>query len=278
MPTRSPSLTWPTSAPTANTWPTPSWPGMNGRRGFTGQSPSAACKSVWQTPQASILTSTSWAPGRGTSTSSITSGLLNPCTTAAFIVLSIYASWGLDRNCEHKVLVIVTWCAVAFHHVLIFHRHLENGAGSELTNMLPVYFLPGRLIDQLGRLDGPPALRKFGVGDEDVGATTLQVDADAVARAHQGQTPADGGFRRCIEDRGAARGPALSSIANTGQLGYAAPHQGVGRKHVDNLSGAGITDGADKAHDEQTILVDPKRRVVDAAMIILRAIEHDGPA
>src|SRR6516225_8940746 len=137
MPTRSPSLTWPTSAPTANTWPTPSWPGMNGRRGFTGQSPSAACKSVWQTPQASIL----------------------------------------------------TWCAVAFHHVLIFHRHLENGAGSELTNMLPVYFLPGRLIDQLGRLDGPPALCKFGLGDEDVGATTLQVDADAVARAHQGQTP-----------------------------------------------------------------------------------------
>jgi hypothetical protein len=39
---------------------------MNGGFGFTGQSPSAACRSVWQTPQASILTSTSPAPGRGT--------------------------------------------------------------------------------------------------------------------------------------------------------------------------------------------------------------------
>src|SRR5262249_18477469 len=103
MPTRSPSLTWPASAPTAITWPTPSWPGMNGGRGFTGQSPSAACKSVWQTPQASILTSTSWAPGRGTSTSSIASGLPNPCTTAAFIVLSIDASCGLDQYCQRKL-------------------------------------------------------------------------------------------------------------------------------------------------------------------------------
>lgn len=68
---------------------TSSWPGTSGRRGFTGQSPSAACRSVWQTPQASILTSTSWAPGRGTATSSIVSGSPNACTTAAFIVLSI---------------------------------------------------------------------------------------------------------------------------------------------------------------------------------------------
>src|SRR5262249_9590975 len=105
MPTRSPSLTWPASAPTAITWPTPSWPGMNGRWGFTGQSPSAACKSVWQTPQASILTSTSWAPGRGTSTSSIASGLPNPCTTAAFIFLTIDASCGSDQPLRADIAV-----------------------------------------------------------------------------------------------------------------------------------------------------------------------------
>src|SRR5262245_7172874 len=62
---------------------------MKGGLGFTGQSPSAACRSVWQTPEASILTRI-W-PGRtsGTGTSSIDSGFLNWCTTAAFIVLAI---------------------------------------------------------------------------------------------------------------------------------------------------------------------------------------------
>src|SRR6478735_6229245 len=98
MPTRSPSLTWPTPAPTATTLPTPSWPGMNGGCGFTGQSPSAACRSVWHTPQAAICTSTSPGPGRGTGTSSITSGWPNARTTAAFMVLSIATPRGKGRT------------------------------------------------------------------------------------------------------------------------------------------------------------------------------------
>ena len=59
---------------------------MKGGVGLTGQSPSAACRSVWQTPQASILTKTSPGPGCGTGTSSITSGLPNRLTIAAFMV------------------------------------------------------------------------------------------------------------------------------------------------------------------------------------------------
>src|SRR4030095_11921691 len=73
--------------PTAATWPTPSWPGMNGGLGLTGQSPSAACKSVWQTPLAAILTRIWPACGLGTGTSSMTRGCLNFRTTAAFMVL-----------------------------------------------------------------------------------------------------------------------------------------------------------------------------------------------
>ena len=57
--------------------------------GFTGQSPSAACRSVWHTPHASIFTRMSPAPGRGTFTSSIASGWPKARTTAAFIVLFI---------------------------------------------------------------------------------------------------------------------------------------------------------------------------------------------
>ena len=37
--------------------PTPSWPGMNGAVGLTGQSPRAAWMSVWQMPDASMRTS-----------------------------------------------------------------------------------------------------------------------------------------------------------------------------------------------------------------------------
>ncbi|MCY1540003.1 hypothetical protein D9M68_756170 [compost metagenome] len=85
-PTRSPSLTRLTPAPTAATKPTPSWPGMKGRLGFTGQSPSAACRSVWQTPEASIFTRICPGPGRGTFTSSIRKGSPKAWTTAAFMV------------------------------------------------------------------------------------------------------------------------------------------------------------------------------------------------
>ena len=42
-----------TPAPTATTTPTPSWPGMNGGVGFTGQSPWAAWMSVWHSPDVS---------------------------------------------------------------------------------------------------------------------------------------------------------------------------------------------------------------------------------
>jgi hypothetical protein len=61
-------------------------PGMNGSDGFTGQSPSAACTSVWHTPLATRRSSTSPGPGVGIGTCSIDSGRPNACTTAAFIV------------------------------------------------------------------------------------------------------------------------------------------------------------------------------------------------
>ncbi len=39
--------------------PIPSWPGMNGGDGLTGQSPWAAWMSVWQSPEVSIRTTIS---------------------------------------------------------------------------------------------------------------------------------------------------------------------------------------------------------------------------
>jgi len=56
--TRSPSATRVTFGPTASTMPTPSWPGMNGGVGLTGQSPRQAWMSVWHRPDASMRTRT----------------------------------------------------------------------------------------------------------------------------------------------------------------------------------------------------------------------------
>jgi hypothetical protein len=77
----------PAEDPARVTIPTPSWPGTNGGVGLTGQSPFAACMSVWHSPEASILTSTCPSPGSGTGRSSMTSGCLNSRTTAAFIAV-----------------------------------------------------------------------------------------------------------------------------------------------------------------------------------------------
>ena len=72
-----------TPAPSASTMPTPSCPGMNGGVGLTGQSPWAAWMSVWQSPEASIRTSTSPGPGSGSGTCVISSGWVKSSTTAA---------------------------------------------------------------------------------------------------------------------------------------------------------------------------------------------------
>ena len=75
-------------APTCSTIPTPSWPGMNGGVGLTGQSPWAAWMSVWHRPEVSTLTRTSPGPGTGFGTSSTLSGLVKSWTTAAFMGIS----------------------------------------------------------------------------------------------------------------------------------------------------------------------------------------------
>src|SRR5690625_1693827 len=86
LPTLSPTATRSTWSPIATTVPTPSWPGMNGGVGLTGQSPLAACRSVWQTPLYSTLTRASNGPGVGRARSWISRGWPSSGTTAARIV------------------------------------------------------------------------------------------------------------------------------------------------------------------------------------------------
>src|ERR1035437_4116426 len=60
---------------------------MNGGFGLTGQSPSTACRSVWQTPLVMSFTSACPGPGDGTGTLSMVRSLPNEWTTAAFMVV-----------------------------------------------------------------------------------------------------------------------------------------------------------------------------------------------
>ena len=85
-PTLSPILTAVTADPTADTTPAPSWPGMKGGVGFTGQSPFTACRSVWQTPDAFTLMRMLVGVTSGMGTLSILSGFLNSRTTAARMI------------------------------------------------------------------------------------------------------------------------------------------------------------------------------------------------
>src|SRR6185503_8109999 len=81
--------------PTSATLPATSCPTMSGSLVIPAncfQSPSATCRSEWQTPLASTLINTSPSPGLGRSTSSITNGFFNSCKTAAFMGLPIMTS------------------------------------------------------------------------------------------------------------------------------------------------------------------------------------------
>src|SRR5438105_4169971 len=88
MPTRSPTCNSSTALPFSTTRPAISCPRISGRfvrEANGGQSPSATCKSEWQTPQASTFIRTSSASNDGRGMSSNARGFLNSRRTAAFI-------------------------------------------------------------------------------------------------------------------------------------------------------------------------------------------------
>src|ERR1700686_3886714 len=72
--------------------------------GFTGQSPWAAWRSVWHTPQASVLTRIWPTWGEGTSHSRSSNGFPNCSTTAAFILSGMEGSSLVLRPSEDSRL------------------------------------------------------------------------------------------------------------------------------------------------------------------------------
>jgi hypothetical protein len=95
---------------------------------------------------------------------------------------------------------------------------------------------------------------------------------------HQRQPAADRRFRRGVEDGRRAGRARLAAVADAGQRVDAPLQQIVRRLHVHDFGAARIADRAGAAHEQDRMRVDFERRVVDPVMIILRPVEHDGPA
>src|SRR5699024_3857136 len=87
FPAISPTSKITASSPSSTTSPTPSWQGINGGEGFTGQSPSKACKSVLHTPVEISFTNAWYLSGFGLSVFSMSMVLPNFLTIPAFIAM-----------------------------------------------------------------------------------------------------------------------------------------------------------------------------------------------
>src|SRR5713226_6869062 len=169
-----------------------------------------------------------------------------------------------------------------FGDVVIARRELQASAGGLLADGGAIELLPGRLVGRIGEaafcLQIGAAPLQFLVGNQDVGAALVEVDADHVAGLEDRKPAVGSGFGRGVQDRRRARSAGLAAIADTGQGQDAAFDQRRGRLHVDDLGAAGIADRTGTAYEQDAVPVDIERGIVNPVVIILRALEHDGAA
>ena len=161
---------------------------------------------------------------------------------------------------------------------MVVDGQFKARAVRELAHVLAVEFLPGRLVGQVGLFPISFAAGEFFVADEHIGRAGVEVDPHAVPGFEKREAPSDSGFGRRIEDGRAGRRAALTPVANAGQFGNAGLHEPVRREHVDDFGRAGIAHRPAIAHEQHGIFVNGQRGVIDAVVIILRAIKDHGRA
>src|SRR5262249_13013687 len=96
------------------------------------------------------------------------------------------------------------------------------------------------------------------------------------AGLEQREPAARRGFRRGVENGRRAGGAGLAPVADTGKRGDTTFDQRRRWLHVHDFAAARIADRPGAADEQHVVLVDLERRVVDAVVIILRPVEHDG--
>ncbi len=159
-----------------------------------------------------------------------------------------------------------------------FQGEIQRGAVGELARLLAVERFPGRAAGgHGGRGQFAAAAGDLFGWHERVAAALFEVDQDQVAGLQPGEAPACGALGRGVEDRGAVGGAGLPAVAQRGQGPDAALDQRIRRLHVDHLGRAGPAQRAGAAHDQDAVLVDGERGIVDARVVVLGAVEDDGP-
>src|SRR5215468_418660 len=166
----------------------------------------------------------------------------------------------------------------ALDDVAVARRQLETRASRLLPDGRAVELLPWRLVLGIGiatpGLEPLAALGELRSGDQDVGSALAKVDANTVAGLEQSKPAAGRSLRRGVEDRGRARSAGLSAVADAGQRGDPALDQRGRRLHVHNLRAAGVTYRPGAADEQDGVLVNAERAVLDAGVIVLRPVEH----
>src|SRR3954469_3422925 len=114
--------------------------------------------------------------------------------------------------------VIIPRHAKCAGDVLIARGELHAGTSRLLADCVAIKLLPRRLVRRMLEaaigLELGMALLHLVVGDENVGAALVQIDAHPVAVPEDREPAIGGGFRRSIEDRRRARGARLPAVAD----------------------------------------------------------------
>ena len=165
---------------------------------------------------------------------------------------------------------------------LILDRRLQHHAVGELIDHGALDFLPwrlaGRIVVAAVLLRARRGARQLGVGDQHVGRAFVEIDAHAVAGLEQRKPAAGGGFRRGVEDRRRADVPDWRPSPMQGSAVTPRLISAAGGCMLTTSAEPGIADRADAAHEQDGVFVDAERRIVDAAVIVLRPVEHHSPA
>src|SRR5580704_2755373 len=174
--------------------------------------------------------------------------------------------------------VVVAWNAV-LSHALIFYGWFEHHSLRELIHHSALDFLPGCLARRIAlgacRQASTP-LRELGICDQDVCRAFIEIDADAVSGLQESKASTHCRFGRCIHYGRRCRCSGLPSIPNAGERGDTFFDQRRRRLHVHHLRRSGIADGPHATDEQHGALVDLQGRILDAGVIILGPLEHDG--
>src|SRR3954470_18144163 len=204
-------------------------------------------------------------------------------STEPVMILPLYGSSrspAMQATCaQGTALMRMPRLSALSDDVDVVGRELEAGSRGVLPDRAAVELLPRCLVLRDREVTvHAPALIKLFIRDQDISCPVVEVDADAIACPKQCEASARSGFGRRIEDRGRTRSPGLPSVPDAGERSDTALNQRVRRLHVDHLGSTRVGNWTSASDEQEAVLIDFERWIVDAAVVVLRPVKDDRPA